>query len=437
MSPRLACGLWMLCLCGCGPAVDPEPDDTDTDTDTDTVADTDVDTDVDTDIEATVLPFTVAGTDQTLCYDDAGEITCPAAGSDWYGQDAQTPQPTPSWSVVDGVVEDLVTGLVWQQVPPAKMYWDEAAGYCDALSLGGRDDWRVPTTKQLYSLIQFDGATGHNPGGDYSVIPDDARPYLDDEVFTFDYGDTEAGERYIDAQFATTTVYVSRVMADDAGLEAGEEAFFGVNFADGRIKGYATHRGQDWYVRCVAGCAAYGDNDLEADGEVALDRATGLMWPLTDSGEAMDWPGALDWCESLELGGYSDWRLPNAKELQGLVDYSRSPDTTDSATIDPMFTSTAITAEDGSDNYGWYWTSTTHLDGIVPGADAVYIAFGEALGWFTGRATGEEMFLDVHGAGVQKGDPKTGSADDYPQWGNGPQGDVRRVYNLARCVRTE
>ena len=27
------------------------------------------------------------------------------------------------------------------------------------------------------------------------------------------------------------------------------------------------------------------------------------------------------------------------------------------------------------------------------------------------------------------------SPDEYPQWDNGPQGDVRRVRNLARCVR--
>lgn len=33
--------------------------------------------------------------------------------------------------------------------------------------------------------------------------------------------------------------------------------------------------------------------------------------------------------------GYTDWRLPNAKELQIIVDYTRSPATTDSAAIDP------------------------------------------------------------------------------------------------------
>lgn len=70
-----------------------------------------------------------------------------------------------------------------------------------------------------------------------------------------------------------------------------------------------------------------------------------------------------------------------------------------------------------------------------PGTDAAYVAFGEALGYKEGMETGELLFLDVHGAGAQRGDPKAGSPDDYPIWGDGPQGDVRRVHNLARCVR--
>ena len=33
-----------------------------------------------------------------------------------------------------------------------------------------------------------------------------------------------------------------------------------------------------------------------------------------------------DAVNSLSLGGQSDWRVPNAKELQSIVDYSRAPD---------------------------------------------------------------------------------------------------------------
>ena len=44
--------------------------------------------------------------------------------------------------------------------------------------------------------------------------------------------------------------------------------------------------------------------------------------------------------------------------------------------------------------------------------------------------------IDVHGAGAQRSDPKTGDPDDYPVYGHGPQGDVQRVYNYVRCVRS-
>lgn len=82
---------------------------------------------------------------------------------------------------------------------------------------------------------------------------------------------------------------------------------------------------------------------------------------------------------------------------------------------------------------GFHWTGTTHVRDVIGGRSAVYVAFGEALGWMQDRQTGEPMLLDVHGAGAQRSDPKTGNAADYPN-GRGPQGDVIRIDNLVRCV---
>jgi len=248
----------------------------------------------------------------------------------------------------------------------------------------------------------------------------------------FQYGDTNAGERVIDSQYISVTTYVSTTMG-------GAKTAFGVNFADGRIKGYPINRprqGQNktFYVLYVRGNSDYGTNDFQNNGDDTItDNNTGLTWMQTDSGTGMPWAEALDYCENLDYAGYSDWRLPNAKELQSIVDYARSPDTTNSAAIDPIFSVTAITDEGGNTNYPFYWTGTTHAR--LGGAEsAVYIAFGEALGWMTAPQGGNATLMDVHGAGAQRSDPKTGNTSDYPQ-GHGPQGDVIRINNYVRCVR--
>jgi hypothetical protein len=43
--------------------------------------------------------------------------------------------------------------------------------------------------------------------------------------------------------------------------------------------------------------------------------------------------------------------------------------------------------------------------------------------------------LDVHGAGAQRSDPKKGDPATFPH-GRGPQGDVVRIYNYVRAVRS-
>jgi hypothetical protein len=61
------------------------------------------------------------------------------------------------------------------------------------------------------------------------------------------------------------------------------------------------------------------------DGTV-IDNLTSLIW--TKNAQqipgVLTWQGALDACNILEYAGYDDWRLPNIKELQSLLDYGRS-----------------------------------------------------------------------------------------------------------------
>ena len=121
---------------------------------------------------------------------------------------------------------------------------------------------------------------------------------------------------------------------------------------DGRIKGYPTLTGKTYYAYYCRGNTAYGVNDFLDNGKGTItDAATGLMWAQADSGVGMDWQAALAYAETNVLAGYADWRLPNAKELQSIVDYSRSPGATSSAALDPLFSATPIVNMAGEADY--------------------------------------------------------------------------------------
>jgi Protein of unknown function (DUF1566) len=387
------------------------------------------------------VTYPIIDTGQSACYDSHRESACPQQGQAFFGQDAQYSGIQPSYTLSsDGLtVYDDNTGLTWQRSPDTnsdstltksdKLTWEQAQAYpatLNAEKFGGYSDWRLPTIRELYSLINFDGI---DPSGYSGTDTSGLTPFIDTNYFRFAYGQNSAGERIIDSQYASSTKYVSTTMN-------GQQTLFGVNFADGRIKGYGLSMPggpeKTFFIICVRGNPEYGINKFVDNGDGTLsDNATDLMWSQLDSGTGMDWQDALAWVQQKNAEnylGHNDWRLPNAKELQSIVDYSRSPDTTNSAAISPLFNCTQITNEAGQADYPYYWTGTTHANWNGMGGEAVYIAFGRAMGYMGGR------WQDVHGAGAQRSDPKTGSESDYPQ-GHGPQGDAIRIDNYVRLVR--
>ena len=368
--------------------------------------------------------YPIVDTGQDQCYDDKDLIAPPAQGGAFYGQDAQYQGLQPSYlDNGDGTISDLNTGLMWQKSPDfdTKRTWSAAATYANGLSLAGHNDWRLPTVKELYSLMDFRGSSTATP----------RKPYIDTTYFDFEYPDPASGDRPIDVQFWSSTAYVGTTMN-------GNPTAFGVNFADGRIKGYPSAtlpNGSlfERYVRCVRGTTAYGINNFADNGDGTItDHATNLVWAKSDSMIPVNWEAALAFAETSTLAGASDWRLPNAKELQSIVDYTRAPDATDPANvgpaIDPIF--------DIIDPESWAWSSTTHLDPPLGKLSwGVYFCFGRATGWMEQPpGSGNYNLLNVHGAGAQRSDPKDGDPNDYP-YGQGPQGDVIRIFNSVRLVR--
>jgi hypothetical protein len=51
------------------------------------------------------------------------------------------------------------------------------------------------------------------------------------------------------------------------------------------------------------------------DGTV-VDPVSQMMWTQQDNGSRVDWEEARTYCDSLELGGFSDWRLPSLAEVR-------------------------------------------------------------------------------------------------------------------------
>ncbi|WP_211563421.1 Lcl C-terminal domain-containing protein [Magnetovibrio blakemorei] len=343
----------------------------------------------------------VPDTQQGSCFDTRSQITCPREGDALYGQDANYVGPETSYTDNgDGTVQDSVTGLLWQKAHNAKrLGFGDAANACANLTLGGRTDWRLPNIKELFSLSDFRGSQ--------------SRRFFIDDVFDLKEPGAEIlqGDRFASSHFTgmmgqtwSSTIYTG-VHYGRPGVEA---AFF-YNFLDGHLKQAPTEGRNTLFYRCVSG-PEWGDNVFVDNGDATVtDTALGLTWQKSDDGQSRDWPAALKYCESLTLAGRSDWRLPNVKELQSIVDYSKNDPALDQRFLHQ------------SDKKGWFWSSTTHGDNITM---ASYVCFGKCV---------SKSGIDTHGAGAQRSDPKSGNAKNWSSLGG--QEDEVRINNLVRCVR--
>lgn len=406
----------------------------------------------------TEVQFVVTDAMQTKCYDNQGNvIDAPKPGEPFYGQDAQHQGIPPSYTDNgDGTVTDNNTGLMWQQTPPAdKMTYDQAKAYVESLELGGYTDWRLPTIKESFSLANMDGSLNVK---DLSK----AVPYIDTEYFGFTY---DQGKPYT-GSYWTSTVCKMPAENDYEKMEKN----YGFNWADGHMKsygdGYAIDGTQSGSsipagVRAVRGEeGVYGVNDFVDNGDgTVTDRAAGFMWSQRDSGAVNDdgspraesdnnfglgrtWVDTLAWVEKMNrinYLGHNDWRLPDAKELQSIVEYGKI----ELPAVDPD-----VFKLSRPDCY--MWTSTTCGD--FPDL-ALYVVFGKAYGIDLMSQSGQQMgpppggfnggpppngdmkgpppsrqqsvntddltaddFVDVHGPGAVRADYKdtTGKAAQVP-----------------------
>ena len=96
-----------------------------------------------------------------------------------------------------------------------------------------------------------------------------------------------------------------------------------VGFHYGYAEYYSKNSGG--YVRCVRGglqnqgAMRPKSESTEAQPGTVTDTSTGLMWQKKPDGVERNWQNAKKYCRNLNHGGFSDWKLPNGKELRHVL----------------------------------------------------------------------------------------------------------------------
>ncbi|SFV55860.1 internal repeat sequences detected [hydrothermal vent metagenome] len=252
-----------------------------------------------TPIKDSTITLKIKKTGQTLSYIDF---------DDGYYQKGVEPSYTRN-SAIDTVTDNL-RGLMWQDNLEAKTVtkpWlteeqakiceaniqncndtsgDTATTYCSDLTIGEYEDWRLPTVKELLDVADFTGSNSNfNNNSDYSYI---------------------SSSKYIDY----STLYISNVTL--------------FNYM-GASKSYSYVSNLN-AVRCVRDISTNTklSNDFTrgATTGIVTDNNTGLQWQDASINQnGVDANTAIEYCESFELSGYDDWRLPNINEIQTIYDF--------------------------------------------------------------------------------------------------------------------
>ena len=272
----------------------------------------------------TAVSSVLPDTGQTTCYwDNAGtwtaDPTCTAgtyaAGDATYplGQDAHYANTPAAFALTasngNTTVTETTSGLTFENGTGASgiVIQSAAVTYCTGLGTAGLT-WRVPSVRELFMHYHFGFASPAT--------------------------DTAAN------LFSGTGASIFYWTSQGSAIAPGE--FWNIGYNYPTVQDDLPTSGSR-QVRCVAGTAfpppAFSGGNVGAD-YYTSDATTGLMWtkcslatggtPLDAGGGActlpggpdiFDWKGALTACENLNYAGFTDWRLPNIRELFSLANH--------------------------------------------------------------------------------------------------------------------
>jgi len=259
----------------------------------------------------------------------------------------------------DGTVTDELTGLMWfKNASVTGTYsWDGALQYCSNASLGGRTDWRLPNTLEMFSLFC---AQNFDP------------PLPSDHMFIdFKTGSADGTPRrywvsnsyYRNGSWSGYKCFLNVTdftwSDDPRGGWAGREFYFipvrgepgnGIYDVPRTGKVYSYTPGDDGNLQ--KGLAWPSPRFIDNDDGTITDTMTNLMWAKDayQAGTEKTWEDALAYCNNLEYADYTDWHLPNVFQLLSIIDFEYyKPDKTALPPGHPFIHT----------DHNNYWTSTS------------------------------------------------------------------------------
>ena len=167
-------------------------------------------------------------------------------------------------------------------------YYD-AHAYCADLELAGKTDWRLPTRRELFELVNY----GNNPKIDAAFANKNGGYFwTSQELFPYDGAPGDENNQTWTIQFGN-----------------------GIDYASDKdeVNGY--------HVRCVRGYTIPNGQFTKDSNDTILDSTTDIVWEnnTTAIDPTLTWNEAKTRCTNLVLDGKADWRLPNINELHSII----------------------------------------------------------------------------------------------------------------------
>jgi hypothetical protein len=194
----------------------------------------------------------------------------------------------------NGTVTDTVTGLMWQQTDGGEMAHPNAILYCNELSLGGYSDWRLPTAQELFTILNHQHT---NPAHDNTYFTATAAEYW-----------WSSNDQSNDP---------NKAWATNAGGGIGNHP------KSETISAGGTKRFHVRAVRDKTPPLSLPSHFTDNQNGTITDNNTQLMWQKNPFADSITWENALHYADTLSVGGFTDWRLPNIKELHSINDETR------------------------------------------------------------------------------------------------------------------